>query len=309
MSELARMASEYFRLGGYNITRQTPAFFEAETADPDVSPARVFVWAGDTILAESQSLGSAERAEREAREKAWLQRFSVEMRAAPGVLGYFLVPQRRGLSAQFISEATKALRGGVRVPIQFFDQEYRYDEGGKRAKASVAGAVFESTTKLKRVPQPFFRRSGLADSEKEAVQGDLVTYLTGWLAKAGEGPRFCLIDGSAGGGKTVAFNALAAYAYKAFVERKRRQGKEDGADPGTAGRPVIFLPQHLRSTGEVGHIDDVLAAAADTDMGAPVTPERFRWLLANGFSLWMFDGLDEFYEGSEGFVDELVVQT
>jgi hypothetical protein len=305
MSELARLVSEYYRLGGYHITRQTPAFLEAETADPDISPARVFVWADDTILAESQSLSHAEKAGREAREKSWLQRFSVEMRAAPGVLGYFLVPQRRGLSTQFISDATKALRGGVRVPIQFFDQEYRYDEGGKRAKASVASAVFESAAKLKRVPQPFFRRSGLSENEKEPVQGDLVTYLKAWLAKAGEGPRFCLIDGSAGGGKTVAFNALATDAYKGFKERKLRQGKDGEADFGTAGRPVIFLPQHLRSTGEVGHIDDVMAAAADTDMAAPVTPERFRWLLVNGFTLWMFDGLDEFYEGSKGFFDEL----
>jgi hypothetical protein len=305
MSELARMASEYYRLGGYYITRQTPAFVEAETADPDASPARAFVWADDTILVESQSLSSAEKAEREAREKSWLQRFSVEMRAAPGALGYFLVPQRLGLSAQFITEATKALRGGVRVPIQFFDQEYRYDEGGKRARASVAGAVFESAANLKRAPQPFFRRSGLAESEKEPVQGDLVNYLKTWIAKAGQGPRFCLIDGSAGGGKTVAFNALATYAYQAFIARKLRQGREGEEDPGTAGRPVIFLPQHLRSTGEAGHIDDVMAAAADTDMAAPVTPARFRWLLVNGFSLWMFDGLDEFYEGSKGFFDEL----
>src|SRR5215468_1206191 len=112
MSDLSRMASEYYRLGGYHITRETPAFFEAETADPDTSPARVFVWADDTVLAESQNLSSGEKAQREAREKAWLQRFSVEMRAAPGVPGYFLVPQRRGLSTQFISEATKVLRGG-----------------------------------------------------------------------------------------------------------------------------------------------------------------------------------------------------
>jgi hypothetical protein len=158
---------------------------------------------------------------------------------------------------------------------------------------------------LKRAPQPFFRRSGLAESEKEPVQGDLVNHLKAWIAKAGEGPRFCLIDGSAGGGKTVAFNALATFAYRAFIERKLRQGKEGETDPGSAGRPVIFLPQHLRSTGEVGHINDVMAAAADTDMAAPVTPERFRWLLVNGFSLWMFDGLDEFYEGSKGFFGEL----
>jgi hypothetical protein len=302
MSELARMAAEYFRFGNYRITRETADFLEARTDD---SSARILLWADDTALTESSSLSGKEKAEREAREAAWLRRFSEEMRAAPGAAGYFIVPQRVGLSAQFVSNATKTLNGGIRVPIQFFDSEYRYDEGGKKARASVAAPVFETAAKLKRVPQAFFRRRGLAETDREPGPGDLVDYLKTWIAQAGQSPRFCLIDGSAGGGKTVAFNALATHAYKAFVERKNRQGKDGEAGPGTAGRPVIFLPQHLRGTGEVGHIDDILAAANETDMAASMTPGQLRWLLLNGFSLWMFDGLDEFYEGSEGFFNEI----
>ncbi len=298
------MAAEYFQLGGYEINRQSSAFMEAETADPEISPARVFVWADETVLAESSSLTAAQKGEREAREKNWLQRFSVEMRTAPGVPAYFLVPQRLGLSSQFISDATRILKGGVRVPSQFFDAGYRYDEGGKRARASVTGSIFETAAKLKRVPQAFFRRHGLGDSEKVSMQGDVVAYLQAWIAKTEQGSRFCLIEGSAGSGKTVAFNALATNAYRAFMEHKLRQGKENGRG-GNARRPIMFLPHHLRATGEVGHIADIMAAAADTDMAAPVTPHQFRWLLANGFTLWMFDGLDEFYEGSEGFFDEL----
>ncbi len=154
------------------------------------------------------------------------------------------------------------------------------------------------------MPQPFFRRRTLAETGREPGQGDLVDYLKAWIAQAGQGPRFCLIDGSAGGGKTIAFNALATQAYRAFIERKRKQGSGGAAESGP-GRPIIFLPQHLRIEGEVGHIDDILAAASETDMAAPVTPDQLRWLLMNGFSLWMFDGLDELYEGGKGFFNEI----
>jgi hypothetical protein len=57
--------------------------------------------------------------------------------------------------------------------------------------------------------------------------------------------------------------------------------------------------------GQVGHVEDILAAVQDTDMAKATTPEQGRWLLKNGFTLWMFDGLDEFYEGSDGFFDEI----
>ncbi len=300
MSELARMAVEYFQLGGYWITRQSPDFFDAETEDPDGAPARVLIWADDAVHDSSASLGSDEKAQREARELKWLQRFAREMKDTPGAIGYFLVPQRLGLSAQFVAAATKRLRGGIRVPVEFFDTAYRADEGGRKAKSSVAGAVFEEAARIKRVPQPFFRRQGLGENGKSPVQGDIVGYLKTWIAGAGERPRFCLIDGSAGAGKTVAFNALATYAHQAFIELKRRQGRESETG-GTAARPIVFLPQHLRGEGKIGRIDDIIAAANATDMAAPVTPDQLRWLLVNGFNLWMFDGLDEFYEGSEGF--------
>ncbi|MGO9174226.1 MAG: hypothetical protein ACLP7P_19985 [Rhodomicrobium sp.] len=300
MSELARMAAEYFQLGGYWITRQTPDFFDAETEIADDAPARVLIWADDTVLTPSASLSSAEKAQREASEFKWLQRFARETKDAPGAVGYFLVPQRLGLSAQFVTAATKRLRGGIRVPVEFFDTAYRADEGGRRARTSVAGAVFEEAARIKRVPQPFFRRQALGENGKSPVQGDIAAYLKTWIATAGQRPRFCLIDGSAGAGKTVAFNALATYAHQAFIELKRRQGK-DSETGRTAARPIIFLPQHLRGEGKIGPIDDIIAAANATDMAAPVTPDQLRWLLVNGFNLWMFDGLDEFYEGSEGF--------
>jgi len=186
------------------------------------------------------------------------------------------------------------------VPVEFFDTAYRADDGGRKAKTSVAGSVFEEAARTKRVPQPFFRRQGLGENGKSPVQGDIAGYLKTWIASAGQRPRFCLIDGSAGAGKTVAFNALAAHAHQAFIELKRRQGKdiETGA---RAARPIIFLPQHLRGEGKIGPINDIIAAANATDMAAPVTPDQLRWLLIKGLNLWMFDGLDEFYEGSENF--------
>ena len=35
------------------------------------------------------------------------------------------------------------------------------------------------------------------------------------------------------------------------------------------------------------------------------SPDQFKWLLKHGRSLWMFDGLDEFYGGSPDFLSFL----
>ena len=62
----------------------------------------------------------------------------------------------------------------------------------------------------------------------------------------------------------------------------------------------MFLPEHLRGR-QVGYVDDVIAAVAETDIAELTTPEQFKWLLKNGHAIWMFDGLDEFYAGDSDF--------
>ncbi len=89
-------------------------------------------------------------------------------------------------------------------------------------------------------------------------------------------------------GKSVAFNALVAALHNGFVVAKNARQ--------AAPRPIVFLPGHLRGR-RVGYVDDILAAVAETDVAELTSPEHFKWLLKTGRSVWMFDGLDEFYGG------------
>jgi hypothetical protein len=100
------------------------------------------------------------------------------------------------------------------------------------------------------------------------------------------------IDGAAGAGKTVAFNALLRASFDEFMEAK--------ASHILRRRPIAFLPEHIRDEA-IGYVDDILDAAAEADMAQAVEPEQLRWLLKRGFSTWMLDGLDEVYAGDNDF--------
>jgi hypothetical protein len=156
----------------------------------------------------------------------------------------------------------------------------------------VMGDVIDAAARVRRVAQPFFIRRGLGANDRVPAKGDLVEHLQTELMdpKPGVGLRF--IDGSAGSGKTVAFNALLGAVDEEFEAAKQARVQRR--------RPIAFLPAHIRGEA-IGYVDDVLDAAAESDMAQAVEPEQLRWLLKHGFALWMFDGLDEFYAGDNDF--------
>jgi len=291
--DLHALARGYLQAGGYHLQRESRGFLDL--AHPEATkgrPARVLVWSQDAAFAASRELTAAERSEREKREKALLASFQKEMAAAPGAVGYYLVPGTAGLSAAFSKSVPATLRGGIRVPVQFFDADYRVDtEAGSKVR-SVLGSVLDLAGRTRRVAQPFAIRHGLDPKASAPGAADLVEHLDTALRDPGRGARLTFIDGAAGSGKTVAFNALLAAAFMEFKAAKAQQL------PGR--RPLAFLPDHIRGEA-IGYVDDVLDAAVAADMAQAVEPEQLRWLLKHGFSLWMFDGLDEFYAGDNDF--------
>jgi hypothetical protein len=135
-------------------------------------------------------------------------------------------------------------------------------------------------------------RHGLAPDACRKGGADLVEHLERAIAGDGQAPKLRIIEGSAGSGKTVAFNALVASLYRQFIDAKRARRE--------CRRPIVFLPGHLRGK-KIGYVDDVIAAVAQTDVAEVTALEQFKWLLQNGHALWMFDGLDEFYDGRSDF--------
>lgn len=283
----------------------------------------LLVWADDDVQAASSTLREQERAGRNARESELVAEFEREMaQAGSGARGYYLVLRRRGLSQAFISDATRILGGGVRVPIEFFDSDYKSDQASARAaRRSVMDGLLDEAATVRRIAQPFRLRTGLAPGDVKDVPGDLVEHLETAMMEAPQQPLLRFIDGGAGIGKTVAFNAIVKRLTDEFKEAKQQRTVH-------RLRPIVFLPEHLRAQqedeinarlsrdgrltdvvaatelqGQVRRVEELINATISSDMASVVKPEQLIWLLREGYSVWMFDGLDEVYSGDNRFFE------
>jgi hypothetical protein len=292
MRTLSLDAQSYLQAGGLHLIRSEVGFLAFERPEPDGQSRTILIWTDDETRPPSGDLNSSQQAKRAADEAALLERFAAEMGKAPGAIGCYLVASRMGYSQAFLTEATRILgeTGGIRVPVEFFDAAYKIERKEARRARSVLGGVLALADNVRRVAQPFAIRDGLGEGCRAKPSMDLVDYLK--AAIHAPGPKLHIIDGAAGSGKTIAFNALTSALYHEFITAKRARH----ARP----RPVVFLPEHLRGR-KIGYVDDIIAAVAETDIAELTTAEQFKWLLRNGHAIWMFDGLDEFCAGGSDF--------
>jgi hypothetical protein len=293
MRTLAQDARTYLEAGGYRLLESGNGFFSFKNSERDTN-RHILIWCDDETRPPSTELDDGMRARRQAIETTLLQNFEAERSKAPGAAAYYLVASRQGYSQSFVTEATRILGrpGGIRVPVEFFDSDYRIESAEGRRARSVLGNVLMLAAKVRRVAQPFTVRTGPSEDDRIDPGSDLVEHLDTAMRDPVPNVRLRIIDGAAGSGKTVAFNALATALYEEFMAAKKaRHGR---------ARPILFLPEHLRGK-RIGYVDDILAAVADTDMAEPTTPNQAKWLLNNGHAIWMFDGLDEFYGGGSDF--------
>ncbi len=307
MLPLYEKSTRYLVRGHYRIQDAAPGFAIAEYAGEDLRdrPQRILLWVGDDALPASRILDAAARQTRLSREDELLREMIAEMQATQDAVGYFVVPTRQGLSAEFISAATDTLqrggrdkRGGIRIPSEFFDTDYKMDtRTGRAAKASALGRLFDRVRARQRVAQPFLRRTGLGYNNRKMQDGDLVEHLDLVFRDPVTRPTLRIIDGLAGSGKTVAFESLVVALYDEFIEAKKKQV----ARP----RPIVFLPEHIRGEAVSGYVDNIIDAAMEAEAAKPVEAEQLRFLLSHGYSLWLFDGLDEFFGNDNTFFEDL----
>lgn len=315
---LGRMVRAYGLAAGWHLDGERGRMLRFTTPG-----GPLLVWADDDVQAASSTLREEERAGRNARESELVAEFEREMaQAGSGAKGYYLVLRRRGLSQAFVSDATRILGGGVRVPIEFFDSDYKSDQASARAaQRSVMDGLLDEAAKVRRIAQPFRLRTGLAPGDVRDVPGDLVEHLETAMMETPQQPLLRFIDGGAGIGKTVAFNAIVKRLTDEFKEAKQQRTVH-------RLRPIVFLPEHLRAQqedeinarltrdgtlsdvvspselqGHVRRVEELITATISSDMASVVKPEQLIWLLREGFSIWMFDGLDEVYSGDSRFFD------
>ena len=288
MRELSGIARAFLEAGGYRLRRSEPGFVDMERTDTSGADDRnrILVW-DDSRFRTTEKLS-------ENTEKEYLESIKERVGESSDAEGFLLVQKKSGLSQNFLTEAKRLLgsNGGIRAPVEFFDSCYKVDDAEARRARTAIGDLLVTADAQERVAQPFSLRGDVAADTAKPIKGDLVEHLETALIEPDQGSKLRIIEGHAGSGKTVALTALFRSAYREFIEAKKSRHDRR--------RPIVFLPEHLRG-GKIGYVDDVITAVTSSEVAGVVKPEQFKWLLMNGYSLWMFDGLDEFYSGSNEF--------
>jgi len=274
--DLLELASGYLEAQGYKILQKQRDFLHGARPVPGQETHDYLVWV--PRIDEASSFRT--------QEGPYLSRFSDAAKNFPSAARVMLVGLREGLSPNFRSEVTK-YRVAVRVPVEFFDTPFRAEEATSLGALSVADKIRERAKKIDplRMPQAFTLRSG--DSQQKGT--DLLDALfrkNTEVESAGtrNKPSINLIVGPAGIGKSVVFDALFWQLYERFLEFKRQRR--------LFPRPLPLVPEHLR-TATARNLKSTIESALRTDFALPIEFTAFEWMLANGFAIWLLDGLDE----------------
>ncbi len=193
--------------------------------------------------------------------------------------------------------AAKQNKVATLSPVSFFDTEFKQQTGtgGREFKRKIQRLLKD----VHRIPQPY----SMLDEDYEVIdKGDdlLETLIEQASNKDSHGVR--IIIGPAGIGKTWLFNRVFKDLYNRFQESKRKQEK--------FRRPIpITAEDRMQESGTTivdGNIESLLENFIRNDISSPSSVETLRWSVENGYSMWMFDGLDELYTRDVLFFEELL---
>ena len=208
----------------------------------------------------------------------------------PGAKAAVLSSSRSGFSRQ-LQQELKDQRIRILVPIQFFDTAFKFEHAPKAASAI---ADIRSTKILsQRVHQPYITEGVTGETSPGT---DLLDTLTKELSTSNTATvRF--VVGRAGIGKTFLARAMFAQLYDRFMKAKAQRG--------SASRPIPLLPDHMKDLYAL-RTELLIENFLRTDVASPVSRDAFEWLLVNGFTIWLLDGLDELFTGDPGFFEYLL---
>jgi hypothetical protein len=203
--------------------------------------------------------------------------------------------------AAFHKQARNDYNVLTRVPIQFFDSQFRWDaaSGSGQNQAATAARDLRNAGESRaesRTPQPF-RHDG-----RDVPGGDLLAELTQRFSSSVPWERpIILVTAPAGFGKSILFESLFAGLLKQFMAAKRQQQQ--------ARRPLPLLPDYM-ATANSPALRSMVEAFMQTEFARPMSLPTFEWMLSRGYASWILDGLDEliaqdptFFEYIDGIVN------
>jgi len=225
-----------------------------------------------------------------------LGRFKESMDIHPFAQRYLLVPSTEGMSREFRQGAKQWYNVNVRVPAQFFDTAFRWEESSEAPSAARDLRSEGERLTRHRAAQPYEVSHG---GEVAGSGDDLLADLYQAISDETTPKRspIHMVVGPAGAGKSHLFAALYAQLYADFIAAKQEQR----AHP----RPLPLLPQHLEYA-DGPSVKAALRAFLGSDFARPLDMKVLEWRLTHGWATWLIDGLDEVIAQDAGFFDYLV---
>lgn len=233
------------------------------------------------------------------REGPYLRRFQEAREEHPGAAQYFIAPTRQGLSREFTTGARRWHGVQFRVPVQFFDTDFKWDRDRNAASATSQLVTRHASRATTRVAQPYEIRQ--APNPTDGGE-DLLTVLHQELRRpVGQDnrPNIHVVVGPAGMGKSVLFESLYASLHTDFMSAKDAQR--------LSVRPFALLPEHINDAS-APTVRSLLDGFLSTEMTRPLRRAVFEWMMVNGMGVWLLDGLDEILERDNQFFDEYLME-
>jgi len=272
----------YLESAGFQVKKESRELVNADRASLAASRERHLVWTPPSLQ------GSGENARN--REARLLDNFNLKKSEYPSARYTILVESTQAYSTDF-RKNMKETGVNILVPVQFFDAAYRIEESPKTA--SNMNELQQKTDPSSYIPQPY----SCEYQEQDGTEEDLRKTLYAAFKQPSETePCLHLIVGPAGVGKSELFRSLFSKLYEDFKRDKKRQKK--------FRRPIPLTPEYLRDKPLRTH--DLINEFIRTEVAASVQPETFEWMLVNGYTTWLCDGLDELYTGDRQFFDYIL---
>lgn len=283
--DLPRLATEYLGTLGYEVKQRRRDLLVGHKLSIAGGRETIMVWVPPREPGQSFAT----------QEGPYLDQFEATVMQYPRAQKFMLVETYEGLSSSFRSEAKRKCEVNVRVPVLFFDAPFRIEESPEaRAASSAAGELATRGTEWRRVrvSQPYSIRNGAETKTKKDILDVLLDRIRHKSAT-----HLNLIIAPAGMGKTVLFEVLFSHLYSDFHQSKAKLR--------VFPRPLPMVPEYIRAS-VAPTLRGLIEGFLRTEFAAPIEAETFRWMLVNGFGIWLLDGLDEVIEGDTNFFDDLL---
>lgn len=272
-SDLTALAVGFLAASGYTAEERDPNFVVAERPRFGGAKETICVWIVTTEARQGRDQGNLE-AELTGRFRGAAKKF-------PGSTLYLLVERADGFTQNFLGQVKREFGVAVRVPVQFFDMPFRWDQAGESASAVRALRKAGDELEPRRVPQAY-----ALEGDRDTGGDDLARDLRREIGEvlAGNDARIWFVVAPAGQGKSILFASVFAQLHRAFIEAKARHERYP--------RPLPMLPEHIR-VAPAANVEGLISAFLSTDVAAPCPRPLFDWMIDNRVALWMLDGLDE----------------